>query len=130
MPGLLVIVMPFIEFFGPVTPLDQLRQFASMGQGFWFAETLPWLALPCALLLINVGWLLRSLLKKQPFRVAAERFLVLGYLPNATHALLAFYEALSSGAAMAAIACACYLAMALLLSADRTPGRADTGVRA
>lgn len=91
------------------------------------AEILLLQAIPIALVLINVAWLARSLLKKQPFRVAAERFMVLGYLPNAVLALLMFQGSLESGAAMAGIACACYLGMAVLLSADRMPGREDVG---
>ena len=91
------------------------------------AEILLLQAIPIALVLINVAWLAQSLLKKQPFRVAAERFMVLGYLPNAVLALLMFEGLLESGAAMAGIACACYLGMAVLLSADRMPGREDVG---
>jgi hypothetical protein len=189
-PGILVIFLPFTEFFGPVTPLEHLREVVGIGQPLFFtwalaagsllaipialwhvrsligagssvfeqalalvlstaamssviwavlehlvrwsnlAEALLWLAIPILLALINVAWLARSLVKKQPFRAAAERFLVLGYLPNATLALLIFNEALRSGAAMAGIACACYLAMVVLLSADRMPGREDVGAHA
>lgn len=89
------------------------------------AEILLLLAIPIALMLINVAWLARSLLKKQQFRVAAERFMVLGYLPNVSLALLLLQDSYRFGAAVAGIACACCLGMVVLLSADRTPGRDD-----
>jgi hypothetical protein len=189
-PGLLVIFLPFTEWFGPVTPLEHLRDFFFIGKPFFFtwtlaaglllaipialwhvrslfgagpsvveqalavvlstaamspviwtaleylevwsdlAEALLWLGIPIALVLINVAWLVRSLREGRPFRVAAERFLVLSYLPNATLAMLVFHEVLRFGAAMAGIACACYLAMAVFLSADRKSGREDLGTHA
>lgn len=101
---------------------------AAMSPVYWvrsLATDLPLLALPFALVLFNVAWLARSLLKKQPFQVVAERFLVLGYLPNVSLALLLLQDSYRFGAAVAGIACACCLGMVVLLSADRTPGRDD-----
>jgi hypothetical protein len=105
-------------------------EFFLWSEGRSLATELLLLALPFALVLFNVAWLARSLLKKQPFQVAAERFLVLGYVPNISLALLLLQDFLRFGAAVAGIACACCLGMVVLLSADRTPDRDDVDPRA